>query len=198
MVETGYGYCHCGCGQKTTLAEQTRKARGWIKGEPKPYILGHAQKLKKPKQTCSQDGCDEPVLARKMCSKHYQRWDKQRDPERYRTYQKRFDERHPGRSAEQARARYAKDPTRHKEYVRRSLVKRKYGLTLEEYKAILARGCAICGSHPGGRFIHLDHDHANGNVRDALCSGCNAGLGMFADDPARLRAAADYLEKYQG
>lgn len=77
---------------------------------------------------------------------------------------------------------------------RRRQVKNKYGLTLEEYNTILARGCAICGSH---EKLCLDHDHANGAIRDALCSSCNKGLGHFFDQPARLRAAAEYLEAHR-
>ena len=29
-----------------------------------------------------------------------------------------------------------------------------------------------------------------------LCSGCNQGLGNFKDDAARVRAAADYVERH--
>lgn len=36
-----YGYCHCGCGQKTKIATQTIGSRGQVKGEPIRYILGH-------------------------------------------------------------------------------------------------------------------------------------------------------------
>lgn len=35
-----YGYCQCGCGEMTKIAERTRRNRGWLKGEPKPYISG--------------------------------------------------------------------------------------------------------------------------------------------------------------
>lgn len=36
-----YGYCECGCGQKTKISSITRKNRGWIKGEPKRFIAKH-------------------------------------------------------------------------------------------------------------------------------------------------------------
>jgi len=77
-------------------------------------------------------------------------------------------------------------------------IKQRFGLSLAEYKAILARGCAICGAKPAeARGLALDHDHATGVVRDALCRGCNTGLGSFADDPDRLRLAAEYLDLHR-
>lgn len=42
--EIPYGYCHCGCGQKTNLAKQTIKARGHIKGQPLKFIKNHVAK----------------------------------------------------------------------------------------------------------------------------------------------------------
>lgn len=41
--EIPYGYCHCGCGQKTNLADYTNPKNGWIKGEPMRYLLNHWQ-----------------------------------------------------------------------------------------------------------------------------------------------------------
>lgn len=36
-----YGYCRCGCGEKTTIATQTDKKWGAVKGEPRRFISGH-------------------------------------------------------------------------------------------------------------------------------------------------------------
>lgn len=62
--------------------------------------------------------------------------------------------------------------------------------------------CAICTKQivflPGRGTVanaHLDHCHATKRVRGWLCSPCNRALGMLRDDPAVLRAAADYLER---
>lgn len=73
-----------------------------------------------------------------------------------------------------------------------------YGLTREELRLLLEQHdrCAICGTDGWGKKgPQVDHCHATGRVRGILCLNCNNGLGRFGDDPARLRAAAAYLER---
>lgn len=36
-----YGYCHCGCGRKTSISKRTYGNRGYKKDEPVPYLPGH-------------------------------------------------------------------------------------------------------------------------------------------------------------
>ena len=81
---------------------------------------------------------------------------------------------------------------------------KQYRMTLDEYKELLEKQsnlCAICHRPPkGGRTsaasLHVDHDHTTGKTRGLLCRACNVTLGQMGEDPARLRAAADYLERY--
>lgn len=72
-------------------------------------------------------------------------------------------------------------------------VRRKYGLTERELAAMLARQRGVCVICLTGRAEHVDHDHATGEVRGILCSGCNSGLGSFGDDPDRVYEALTYL-----
>ena len=75
-------------------------------------------------------------------------------------------------------------------------VARVYGLPPGSYDAMLAsqgHACAICRVTFSG-VAHVDHAHASRTVRGLLCANCNRGIGMFADQPDRLRAAAAYLE----
>ena len=83
--------------------------------------------------------------------------------------------------------------------MRRAHLRAKYGLTPADYDWMLAGqggGCAICGEPaPDGQSLHVDHCHDTGRVRGLLCFNCNAGLGMFDHDGARLGAAAAYLRR---
>src|SRR5215471_14554033 len=94
-----------------------------------------------------------------------------------------------------------------------SLRARKLGMTYAEYEALgvdPGKECAICGAPPdsprNGTFsngdkkaskkrLAIDHSHSAGHLRGFLCGHCNRGLGLFDDDPALLRAAAEYLER---
>jgi len=40
-TEIPYGYCHCGCGQKTNLAHATNPRFWHVKGEPLRYLMNH-------------------------------------------------------------------------------------------------------------------------------------------------------------
>jgi hypothetical protein len=78
-------------------------------------------------------------------------------------------------------------------------LKSKFGMTLEDYDTMLEQQggcCKVCGTdEPGcgnGRF-NVDHNHATGEVRGLLCSGCNKGIGHLKDSPDVLLKAAAYL-----
>jgi hypothetical protein len=42
-----FGYCHCGCGEKTNLARQSLTSAGWVRGEPLKWIVGHIGRTKR-------------------------------------------------------------------------------------------------------------------------------------------------------
>lgn len=90
-------------------------------------------------------------------------------------------------------------------------IKRKYGISGDEYYEILTRqggGCAICGKIPTGKRLAVDHDHAccpgskNGKTcgecrRGILCEDCNHMIGKAKDSINTLRSAIKYLESYE-
>lgn len=39
--KVGYGYCHCGCGEKTLICKRRGSHNGNIKGQPTGYLAGH-------------------------------------------------------------------------------------------------------------------------------------------------------------
>jgi hypothetical protein len=92
--------------------------------------------------------------------------------------------------------RLAIDP-KYAEAVRDEALRRKYGITLQEYTAMVARQdgvCALCRRNPIEKSLCVDHCHDTQMLRLLLCDGCNTGLGKFGHNPDLLRAGADYLE----
>lgn len=80
-------------------------------------------------------------------------------------------------------------------YYRRKIAK-KYGLTVPQYEQMFVdqnNQCAICKTV--GK-LGVDHNHQTGQVRQLLCENCNRGIGLFREDPERLRQAAAYCEAY--
>ncbi|MFB7313004.1 endonuclease VII domain-containing protein [Streptomyces sp. NPDC056192] len=76
----------------------------------------------------------------------------------------------------------------------------RYNMTMEEYTRRLEEQegrCAVCRDKPTKRRLHVDHDHDTGVIRNLLCEYCNHAIGKAKEDPARLRALADYLEEHQ-
>jgi|ERR1700722_4220582 len=78
---------------------------------------------------------------------------------------------------------------------------RAYGMTLEDYRRMVAAQgglCAICRKKQLGdkrtKHSHVDHCHKTGKVRGILCGNCNIGIGKFNDNPELLDRAAAYLD----
>ena len=96
-------------------------------------------------------------------------------------------------SAKVAEADKARYTEKRKKTIYFSQVKKKYGLTRDEYNRILeSQGghCAIC---PSTERLVVEHNHETGEVRGIVCNKCNTALGMADDSPTRLLDCAKYL-----
>jgi hypothetical protein len=72
---------------------------------------------------------------------------------------------------------------------RNSHLKRKYGITLEQYDDLVKKQggkCAICRERVPEV---VDHDHETKEIRGLLCHPCNKGLGMFRENSLTLMNA---------
>lgn len=84
-------------------------------------------------------------------------------------------------------------------------LRRRYGLTLPQYRAMLKRQrgvCRICRcserelhKHTDRvRALAVDHDHKTGKVRGLLCGQCNRALGTL-HSVTLIKRALRYLEQ---
>lgn len=75
-------------------------------------------------------------------------------------------------------------------------LRRCYGLTPDEYKAMLKEQkykCAICKKPFDVPTI--DHDHITHKIRGILCGMCNVAIAHFRDNAEAMRRGAVYVTK---
>lgn len=173
--------------------------------------------------TCSVEDCNRLILnkKRRLCQMHYTRFMRHGDPTihlysarmspdrkwrlcpRCQTWKavRDFYKNAAHRGCRECicaanREKWATEPEGMRQARRRHLLKKKYGITLEEYDAMLeAQGgvCALCGSPPPeGKVLAVDHCHNSQRVRGLLCSHCNISLERV-EIPGWAEAALKYV-----
>jgi hypothetical protein len=91
-------------------------------------------------------------------------------------------------------AHLERGPRETSEERRARLLRKEYGISPEQYTALVASqngACAICKKTP--ERLVVDHCHATDVVRALLCTYCNVIVGIYEN---HHRAAAEYLAAY--
>jgi hypothetical protein len=94
------------------------------------------------------------------------------------------------------------------EKCRAGFIKRKYGITIEDYQNMLVKQnnvCAICfkedmtieANSMRLKGLCIDHCHVTNKVRGLLCNKCNPMIGYSKDSIKLLESAISYLKAHQ-
>lgn len=169
-----YGYCHCGCGQKTMPASGTYAKYGHVKGRPLRYINGHNPKAR-PRLPRIVPGPDYTKACR-ICGEtkgilEYQRDNSARDGHRSQC--------RDCVHAENRRRREAA-PEHTRAMTRRYNLRNRVGLddaTIAWAEVLLCDPCSYCGG-PAKTLDHIVAGGPNdaGNLT-AACQPCNSAKG---------------------
>lgn len=93
----------------------------------------------------------------------------------------------------------AKDPIGTALKRRAVALKRRYGISVEDYEALLSAQngrCALCPKTPDQeRYgnLNVDHCHETNRIRGLLCTPCNHAIGQLGDTEASIFKALEYL-----
>jgi hypothetical protein len=93
--------------------------------------------------------------------------------------------------------RYIKDKDRWHSY----RLKNKFGINLDDYNNMLKKQngvCAICGitEQENGKRFAVDHNHTTNEIRDLLCSRCNAAIGFLQENIQITQNVIKYLKRW--
>jgi len=135
------------------------------------------------------------------------RW-RERNRESIRAYHRKWREDHPDKSGQYSKKLYYKNQVHESErkkkyrrenpeHLRNLSMKRRYGITADDYAAMVVSQdgkCAICGKEDNK--LHIDHNHETGHVRGLLCGPCNRKLHSVETESFLTKALA-YLNEYE-
>lgn len=193
-LETGEGYpfcwsgwCHCGCGRRTPVADRGHNRHRWRRNQPKPYFDKDCGRLHSRDGLSYQDIEKEIQTKTKICSSCKKCLDWSAFNKKYFNHPERGHEIY-GRHGLEGICRDCK--------LMKSRI-RTYGKDCIDLISNTKLFCGICSTKLTKNSAHVDHCHATERVRGVLCQSCNHGLGNFKDSPQRLQSAIDYLKKHQ-
>lgn len=85
----------------------------------------------------------------------------------------------------------------HGELEKQRVIRRryKYGITPDDYAAMLEKQDGHCELCPSTKKLCVDHCHQTKTFRGILCDDCNVGLGRFKDSAVALKNAARYVAR---
>jgi len=156
----------------------------------KRYRQKNREKLKEKNKQYRLDNKEKVAQTKK-------RWEEQ-NPQSVKDISKRYKERNLERVRLRQKLAYHANKDRHKG----NALKRKYGMTLDDYEKMLQDqngSCAIClvkVEDTKKKYLCVDHNHLTGEVRSLLCDPCNSAIGFFKEDQEVILRAADYLKKF--
>ena len=125
--------------------------------------------------------------------------------ERNKIYQKRYRKSEKGKANGRRYRNSPKGKLNSREASIRHRLKRKYGLSLKDYKEMLKAQdgvCWICKKpetmKQQGRIkpLAVDHCHDTGVVRKLLCSRCNRVVGFVNEDILMLESMIEYIKSW--
>lgn len=178
---------------------------------------------------CSDDeGCHRQISSRGLCTRHYQRAKKAQTlpPLKPRAivtcghsdrphagkgmchscYMTKWTREHPESNTGPGWVK--RNPERGFRYLRNGGLKRRHGLTFDDYERMWRSQRGRCANESCSFTspldladrrvgLHIDHDHKSGKLRELLCHACNLALGCVDDDSDRLLGLVAYLEKHR-
>lgn len=117
---------------------------------------------------------------------------RQQEPQNKKRKQK-YTKEYQKRPKVKERLRKLSKKPKYKETVKKGQLRRKFGLTLDEYYKMIQQQkglCIIC------KFpeIVVDHNHKTNKVRGLICQRCNKILGFAQDDINLLQGCINYLK----
>ena len=193
--EIQYGYCHCGCGRKTKIAERNYLSIGTRKGEPYKYVRGHTGlRQAGPEVPIGQKWCSECKTIKPLD----EFFRNSNSPDKKQVFCKTC-------SITTHRNWYIRTRKQDQLHSLKTRLK-KHGLSIDDYNRIKSEqnsACAICKRPEEKKnksgipmVLAIDHCHKTGKVRGLLCGTCNGALGWIGDDLEFLERAISYLKKH--
>jgi hypothetical protein len=90
----------------------------------------------------------------------------------------------------------------HKDKVKNTLLKRSYGITIDQFNKLIfdqKNSCGICNKSLNGKYPYkptVDHIHNKiKKIRGILCQKCNSALGLFRDNPQTMLSAIKWIKE---